>query len=83
MGGRWIDRRQIAVVPYGYLVPGWPDWANFCTMGDCLKWAIFIYNVNDPNFRDYYLHSKILLLNLKSQFQNLNQLSSYPEVDPL
>jgi hypothetical protein len=26
---------------YGVVSTGWPDWANFRSLGDCLLWAVY------------------------------------------
>jgi hypothetical protein len=26
------------------LQSGWPDWANFCLLGDCFLWVVFYYS---------------------------------------
>jgi hypothetical protein len=36
------------------LQPGWPDWGNFCLLGDCFLWAVFFYYRCSPKIWSMY-----------------------------
>jgi hypothetical protein len=46
-----------------YLQSGWPDWANFRAMGDCLLWQVFLKKIAEVTHIVWILFSQLRLIN--------------------